>query len=120
VTLTELGELSARARKPLPLASTCTVWAQAEVVHRLNEGEAVEDIGGAVNEAMANRVVIMVGTIGVQNDVCMTGGVSKNVGVVKSLEKLLGVRIKRLRVDPQIVGALGAAILAEEAMKGGR
>ena len=120
VTLGELGELSARARKPLTLASTCTVWAQAEVIHKLNDGETVEDIGGAINEAMANRVVIMVNTIGAEADVCMTGGVSKNVGVVKAMEKLLGLRIKKLRVDPQVVGALGAAIVAQEKLKGGR
>jgi activator of 2-hydroxyglutaryl-CoA dehydratase len=48
----------------------------------------------------------------------MTGGVAKNMGVISSLEKLLGVNIRRLRQDPQIIGALGAAVFARERMEG--
>jgi predicted CoA-substrate-specific enzyme activase len=119
VGLDELGDLSGRAKKQLNLASTCTVWAQAEVIRKINEGERVEDIGGAVNNAMANRIVILANTVGVEDDVCMTGGVSKNRGVVKGLERLLDIRVKKLRLDPQAVGALGAAVIAGERRKGG-
>ena len=118
VRLEDLGALSDRARSPVALASTCTVWAQAEVVRNFNEGNSTEDIGASINEAMAQRVAILVNSIGVEKDVCMTGGVAKNIGVVKGLERLLGVKIKKLKLDPQIVGALGAAVYAKEKLEG--
>jgi len=116
VGLEELGLLSDRARNPLVLASTCTVWAQAEVIHHLNAKKPLEDIGAAVNQAMAKRVSIMANAAGVERDLCITGGVAKNKGVVTALEKLLGMRTKRARVDPQIIGALGAAAMAWESV----
>ncbi|MEN6473695.1 MAG: acyl-CoA dehydratase activase [Syntrophaceae bacterium] len=118
VDLAELGLLSERASTALTLSSTCTVWAQAEVIQLLNADIPVTDIGAAVNEAMANRVSILARAVGVEREVCMTGGVAKNVGVVKALERLLGTGVKRLRQDPQIVGALGAAVIAREKCAG--
>ncbi len=117
IEVSELGELSLKSAKPLNLSSTCTVWAQAEVIKKVNEGEALEDIARAVNYAMANRVLILVNSVGIENDICITGGVSKNAGVVGILEKLMGVRVKRLRMDPQAIGALGAAVCAQEQLK---
>ena len=113
-----LGRLSARAGRPLSLASTCTVWAQAEVIHHLNENTPIADIAAAVNQAMAGRVAILARSVGLQPEVCMTGGVAKNVGVVAHLEKLLDVKIRRLRIDPQIIGAFGAALYAGETSGG--
>ena len=114
VDLDELGRLSAQAQAPLSLASTCTVWAQAEVIHHLNENTPIAEIAAAVNQAMAGRVAILARSAGLEREVCMTGGVAKNTGVLIHLEKLLDVRIRRLRIDPQIVGALGAALYAQD------
>lgn len=119
VDLEELGKLSLKARDPVNLSATCTVWVQSEVVFHLNDKRSVEDIGAGVNYAMANRMAILANSIGVEKDVCMTGGVAKNVGVRKELEKLLNTKIRKIRVDPQIVGALGAAVFAEEKLKKG-
>lgn len=111
----ELGPLSQKAKTPVTLASTCTVWAQADVIKFINSGVSLEDIGAGVNAAMASRVAILVNAVGVEDDVFMTGGVAKNSGVAATLEKLIGRRIKRTRkADPQIAGALGAALLAME------
>jgi predicted CoA-substrate-specific enzyme activase len=118
VDLDELGRLSTQAKNPLMLASTCTVWAQAEVIHHLNAKMSKADISAAINQAMAARVAILARSVGIERDVCMSGGVAKNAGVVSALEKLLDVNIRRLKVDPQIVGALGAAVLAKEKMEG--
>lgn len=118
VDLDELGRLSTQARNPLALSSTCTVWAQAEVVHHLNARASRADISAAINQAMAARVAILARSVGIERDVCMSGGVAKNTGVVSALEKLLDVNVRRLRVDPQIVGALGAAVLAKEKIEG--
>ena len=106
-------------KKAQTLASICTVWAQAEVIRLINDGHPVADIGASINDAMANRVALIANTIGIEKDVCMTGGVSKNIGVVKSLESKLNVKIKKPRVDPQLIGALGAALFAHEKANGG-
>ncbi len=109
----ELGGLSAKSRAPVTLASTCTVWAQADVIKYLNSGTAIEDIGAGINTAMAKRVATLAGSIRPEGDILMTGGVAKNTGVVATLEKLLGTRIKKTRkADPQMAGALGAAVMA--------
>ena len=118
VTLDELGRLSLQAVEPLLLASTCTVWAQAEVIHHLNTKKSKADIAAAINQAMAGRVAILARSVGIEKDLCMTGGVAKNTGVVSALERLLGVGIRRLRMDPQLIGALGAAAFAREKMEG--
>ncbi|MBN1636363.1 MAG: 2-hydroxyglutaryl-CoA dehydratase [Deltaproteobacteria bacterium] len=119
VAIDELGGLKGgQNQEPLTLSSACTVWAQAEVIHHLNIGKSKGDIAEAINRAMAGRVAILVGNVGLEKDVCMTGGVAKNTGVVRHLEKMLGVKIKRLKFDPQIMGALGAAIIAKQMYTG--
>ena len=114
ISLDDLGRLSLKAHKPACLASACTVWAQAEVIRLVGERTPPPDICAGINEAMAARVATMLGSIGIESDLCMTGGVAKNMGVVKGLETLTGMRVRRLSIDPQIVGALGAALLAKE------
>lgn len=114
--LDELGSISGQAAHPINLASTCTVWAQAEVIMHLNEGMPKADLAAGINEAMAARVAILARSVGIEKDVCMTGGVAKNGGVVAAMEKQLGVPMRRLRVDPQMMGALGAAVFAREKM----
>ncbi|MCX5851342.1 MAG: acyl-CoA dehydratase activase [Deltaproteobacteria bacterium] len=118
LSLEELGTLSAQARNPMDLAAACTVWAQTEVIHHLNNGTSIEDITAAINQAMAKRVAMIANSLGVERNACITGGVAKNVGVVNYLEKLLGVKLKKPpRVDPQVIGALGAAVLAYERLE---
>ena len=121
VELSAMGELSLRSKHPVTLANACTVWAQADVIKYLHGGVPIEDIVAGINNAMAARMGMLVRNLGMQPDVCMTGGVAKNGGVIASIEKLLGVRLKRLRrEDPQIAGAIGAALFAAENSNGGR
>ncbi|MBP7232062.1 MAG: 2-hydroxyglutaryl-CoA dehydratase [Syntrophaceae bacterium] len=118
--LDEMGEMSVRSRQPVTFASACTVWAQADVIQHLNDKVPIEDIAAGVNNAMASRMSTLANNIGLEKDVCMTGGVAKNNGVVSALEKHLGLRIKRIRrEDPQLAGAIGAALFAAEKTKGG-
>ncbi|MFZ2632193.1 MAG: acyl-CoA dehydratase activase [Desulfosalsimonadaceae bacterium] len=119
VSMDELGKLSAKAKEPITLASTCTVWAQADVIKYINSGVPIEDIGAGINTAMASRVAILVNAVKPEGDIFMTGGVAKNIGVLETLEKLIGRRIKRARkADPQIAGAIGAALLSMEKVNG--
>jgi activator of 2-hydroxyglutaryl-CoA dehydratase len=95
------------------------VWAQADVIKYINSGVPIEDIGAGINTAMAGRVAILVNAVKPEGDIFMTGGVAKNIGVVETLEKMIGKRIKRARkADPQIAGALGAALLSMEKVNG--
>ncbi len=121
VDIDDLGRLTIRAKSPITLASTCTVWAQADVIKYINSGVSIEDIGAGINTAMAQRVAILVNSLKPEGDIFMTGGVAKNIGVVSTLEKLLGRRIKKTRkADPQIAGAIGAALLSMEKINGNK
>jgi activator of 2-hydroxyglutaryl-CoA dehydratase len=84
----------------------------------LNTNTSKADLASGINQAMAARVAILAKSVGVEKDVCMTGGVAKNAGVVGAMEKQLGVPMRRLKLDPQVMGALGAAVFAKEKMGG--
>ena len=113
------GNYPPKPETPITLASTCTVWAQADVIKYINSGVPIEDIGAGINTAMAGRVAILVNAVKPEGDIFMTGGVAKNIGVLETLEKLIGKRIKRTRkADPQIAGAIGAALLSMEKVNG--
>ncbi len=115
VSIEELGKFSTRSNAPVTLASTCTVWAQADVIKFINSGVPIADIGSGINGAMAKRVAILANTVKPEGDILMTGGVAKNTGVVNTLEKLLGRKIKKTRkADPQMAGAIGAALFSME------
>lgn len=119
IDVSELGELSARSKSAISLASACTVWAQADIIQHLNEMIPLENIAAGINNAMASRISTLVSSIGIEREVCMTGGVAKNSGVVSSLEKALGIHLKKIRRDdPQLAGAIGAAIYAKTFLDG--
>ena len=112
VKLDDLGPLSQQSKSPLEIASQCTVFAESEVISLINDGKDVVDIIAGVNRSIASRIASLVRNVGIKEDVVMTGGVARNIGVVKSLEGWLGVGIKMVPTDPRIVGAVGAALLA--------
>jgi predicted CoA-substrate-specific enzyme activase len=112
-SLDELGELSRRAGREVPISSVCTVFAESEVVSLVAKNEPRQDIIRGLHRAIVNRVWSMVRAIGVSGQVTMSGGVAKNRGVVDLFEEKLGGSIN-VSDDPQIVGALGAALLARK------
>lgn len=113
IDASRLGTLGATSNAPVTFPSTCTVWAQADVIKHINARCPPEDLCAGINTAMANRVSMLANALKVENDICMTGGVAKNDGVVNALSRILGRRIKRTRrADPQLTGALGAALFA--------
>jgi predicted CoA-substrate-specific enzyme activase len=120
VSIQDLGTLSACSNTPVTLASTCTVWAQADVIRCINSDIPLADICAGITTAMAKRVAILANAVHPEEDVLMTGGVAKNKGVSAVLEKLLGRKIKKTRkADPQIAGAIGAALFSMERISGG-
>jgi len=117
IDVSELGKISEKSTKPITFSSMCTVWAQADVIKFINSRRPAEDICAGINSAMANRLSMLTNSIKVEKDICMTGGVAKNKGVVNALGKILGCRIKRIKkIDPQLMGALGAALFAQESI----
>jgi predicted CoA-substrate-specific enzyme activase len=111
--LEELGPISLKSNSPSVISSQCSVFADSEVVSLLADGVAVEDIVAGVHKAIASRLISLVKKVGVKKDFTVTGGVAKNIGVVKFLEEGLG-ELKSLPEDPQLVGAIGAAVIAKE------
>ena len=107
----KLGEIALKASKKITISSTCTVFAESEVISYISAGERVEEIVAGICDAIASRIAALASRVGVREDVVLTGGVAKNLGVKKALEEKLGVKIK-VPEEPQIVGALGAAVLA--------
>ncbi len=115
VELGELGPLALTAEEPIGITKTCSVLAQYDVLCLLYDGEAPERIAAGVNQAMADRISKMAKRVGIKREVVMTGGVAKNVAVVSHLKTILGVeQIELNGTDPQIIGALGAALFAKE------
>ena len=113
VCVEDLETLSARATAPVVLSSTCAVFAESEVVGCLTAGHVPEDIAAGLVQAIASRVAGLVRQIGGRGRVVMTGGVARNGMVVAHLGRLLNAEIL-VPNDPQMAGALGAALLATE------
>ncbi|MBN1190361.1 MAG: 2-hydroxyglutaryl-CoA dehydratase [Dehalococcoidales bacterium] len=111
--LEELGDVSLKSTHKVSISSTCTFFAQQEVITRLSEGSPLEDIVAGIHDSIASRVARMVGRLTVRPDVVFTGGVAKNPGVVKALEANLGCKVL-VPGEPLLSGALGAALLAKE------
>jgi predicted CoA-substrate-specific enzyme activase len=114
VDVSELGPLAEEAEEAVEITNQCSIFAEMEISRYLCEERSFSDIAAGINESMARRVKGLVGRVGVEKEVGVTGGVSKNLGVVKNLEALLGVEFVQFREDPQIIGALGAALFAAE------
>jgi len=112
--VSEIGPLALEGVDPVPISSICTVFTQFDVMGFLASGRSRADVSLGVAGALARRAHRLVGKVGILKEVCLTGGVAKNPAVVQELEKVIGVPIVELSVDPQIIGALGAAIFAEE------
>lgn len=117
LNISDIGPLSLRAQKRVSISNQCVVFAESEVVHYVNQGEDVADILAGINYSISRRLATQANRIGVRKDVCITGGVAKNIGIVKDLAEMLGVEIKELPADPQIIGAFGAALIAGEAVR---
>jgi predicted CoA-substrate-specific enzyme activase len=111
LSLTSIGDLALQARKKLKISSVCATFAETEVISLLAASESKADILGAVHEAIAKRTLGLVSRVGKRSPVVMTGGVAKNIAAVRHIEEALGLPV-HIPHEPQIVGALGAALLA--------
>lgn len=117
--LEDFGPLSLKSKNPVTISSQCSVFAETEVISLLNEKDVdLVDLVAGINRSLAQRVSSLVRRVGVIEDVVFSGGVAKNDGVAKALEDELNVKIKRpTAFDPQLIGALGAALIAQDSLE---
>jgi predicted CoA-substrate-specific enzyme activase len=113
VPLDDLGARALEATVPVRLTSVCTVFVESDILSYLAQKKTVEDILGGVHKAIATRTMALVRRVGVEGEVTFTGGVSRNVGMVRALEAVLGCPIN-VSPDGHFMGALGAALFALE------
>jgi predicted CoA-substrate-specific enzyme activase len=111
VDLDGFGALSLGASNPSRISSLCTVFAESEVISLISKGEKRENIIAGIHESIAARIAAMANRLRIAPLVVMTGGVAKNIGVVKALEKKIGMAVE-VSEYAQVNGAIGAAILA--------
>ncbi len=111
--VSEIGERGLAARQPVRLSTVCTIFVESDILSYLAQGKRVEDILAGVHGAIAARTVALVRRVGAESEITFTGGVARNVGMVRGVEAKLGVRLN-VSPDSHYTGALGAAIFALE------
>lgn len=111
-SLDELSNLSLGAARAMPVSAQCSVFAESEVISLLAARHAPAEVAAGIQVAVAKRVFALGRRVGLAPVLALTGGCAKNAGLRAALEKLLALEIRLLPLDPQLVGALGAAVLA--------
>ena len=118
VALDDFGDLALSSENEVRISNQCVVFAETEVVSLVNRGVETGAIIKGLHNALAGRVASLAKSIGIDGKVAFTGGVAKNKGVKKALEIALGLTLLTPSEDPQLMGALGAALIAADAASG--
>lgn len=115
----DLGNIDALSESPVSISNVCSVFAESEVINLVNEDRNISDIVRGLHISLTNRVAVLVNRVGLKEDLIATGGVAKNSGVRRALSEKIGADIKETPdgIDPQIIGALGAAVISERKLE---
>lgn len=111
IPLSELGKVALRAERPVRISTTCTVFAESEVLSWLGKGKKIEDILLGVHQSIAARSIGLLRRVGIEEEVTFTGGVAKNIAMIEALQQGLGLRVN-VSDESHFMGALGAALFA--------
>lgn len=114
VDVSQLGPLSLEASNPVVLQEPCCILTEIEIRHLIFEGRDNADIAAGINDITARRILHLVRNLGTKKDIGIAGGIAKNASVVNCLERALKTIFVRFPVDPQIIGAVGAALFAAD------
>jgi len=114
--ISQLEAEAAKAVQPADISSTCTVFAESEVISQLASGVQIPDLVAGICKSVASRVASLAKRVGVREQVCMSGGVARNAGVRNAMEQALGVRIVYSE-RAQLMGAIGAALYAYDKVR---
>ncbi len=112
--LDEFSNLSLKAGRIIPVTAQCSVFAESEVISLLARRNPPEEVAAGIQSAVAKRCFTLLKRIGMRPLITVTGGCAKNRGLIKALSKIVDMEVSTLPVDPQIIGALGAAIFARK------
>jgi benzoyl-CoA reductase subunit D len=113
IPLEKMGELSMQSDQVVPMNAQCAVFAESEVVSLIHAKTSKPNIARSVHDAIASRIVSMARRVGIENDIVLVGGLSRNKGFVKSLQDALGNTVL-IPQEPEFAGAIGAALVAGE------
>ncbi len=111
IPLSELGGIALKAERPVRISTTCTVFAESEILSWLGKGKKIEDILGGVHHSIAGRSIGLLRRVGIEEEVTFTGGVARNIGMIDALNRGLGLKVN-VSEDSHFMGALGAALFA--------
>ena len=112
--LPAFSRLSLKAENVIPITSQCTVFAESEVISLVGEGKPMDEIAAGIELSVAKRCFVMAKKAGAVDRITLTGGCAKNDGLKAAIEKVLKLKVIELPVDPQLIGALGAADFARQ------
>ena len=118
MSLDEMSRMGLKYKEDITISSMCTVFAESEVVSLIAQNKAADDIVHGLNKAVAAKTAALVKRVGGEERYMMTGGVSKNESLVKTLEEKLGTTLV-VHADAQLCGALGAALFAMDLVEHG-
>lgn len=113
IPIEDMGPESLKSKKDVSITNMCTVFAESEVISLIAENVETADIIQGLNNSVSKKVISLLNKVGGQEQYMMSGGVAKNIGVVKSIEKQLGSNII-IPKEPEIIGAIGAALIGLE------
>ena len=112
MSLEDFSKLSLSAKNTIPITSQCTVFAESEVISLVGEGKPTDEIAAGIELSVAKRCFVMAKKAGATDSITLTGGCAKNDGLKKAIEQVLNLKVIDLPVDPQLIGAIGAAEFA--------
>ncbi|MFI3213198.1 MAG: acyl-CoA dehydratase activase [Eubacteriales bacterium] len=113
-TLDEFSDISLSAKNIIPITVQCTVFAESEVITLVGEGKPRNEIAAGIQQSVAKRCFVMAKKAGAVESIALTGGCAKNRGLKDAIEKVLRIKVIALNIDPQLMGALGAAEFARQ------
>ncbi len=119
IPLDELGPTALKSQRPVRISTTCTVFAESEVLSWLGKGKKIEDILWGVHRSIASRSTSLLRRVGIEDQVTFTGGVTLNIGMIRALEARIERRLN-VSEDSHYMGALGAALFALDQILAGR
>ncbi len=119
IPLDQLGPTALRGERPVKISTTCTVFAESEILSWLGKGKKIEDILLGVHQSIAGRSMSLLQRVGIDEEVTFTGGVARNQAMIEQLNKALGLKVN-VSEESHYMGALGAALFALDHVVAGR
>ena len=119
IPLDQLGPTALRGERPIKISTTCTVFAESEVLSWLGKGKKIEDILLGVHQSIAGRSTGLLRRVGIESEVTFTGGVARNVAMIAALERSLECKVN-VSEESHYMGALGAALFAMDHIRASR